>query len=145
MTADELTDVSIPGKVVELIRGHLVVREPPGTLHGVVAANLTVELGSFVREQDLGVVSAQDTGFKIARDPDTVRGPGRALAWRPLPGAGPAAGGGGVVPGRLAAPGGPRAAGATVRGDGQAGRGGGRLSAVHRGVEGRRPAVTGTC
>ncbi len=82
MTADELADVSIPGKVVELVRGHLVVREPPGTLHGWVAANLTVELGVFVREAGLGRVFAQDTGFKIGRDPDTVRGPDLAFVPR---------------------------------------------------------------
>ncbi len=75
MTADELAGTSIPGKVLELIRGHLVVREPPGTRHGAVAADLAYELGVFVREERLGQIFAQDTGFKIASDPDTVRGP----------------------------------------------------------------------
>jgi Uma2 family endonuclease len=79
MTAEELARTSVPGKVLELVRGQLVVREPPSTLHGVVAANLTVELGVFVRKERLGLVSAQDTGFKIDRDPDTVRGPDLAF------------------------------------------------------------------
>jgi Uma2 family endonuclease len=82
MTAEELARTSIPGKVVELVRGHLVVRELPSTFHGVVAANLTVELGAFVRRERLGLVSAQDTGFKIGRDPDTVRGPDLAFVSR---------------------------------------------------------------
>jgi hypothetical protein len=30
MTADQLMHVNIPGKQVELVRGVLVVREPPG-------------------------------------------------------------------------------------------------------------------
>jgi Uma2 family endonuclease len=82
MTAEELARTSVPGKVLELVRGQLVVREPPGTLHGVVAANLTIELGAFVQERRLGWVFAQDTGFKIQRDPDTVRGPDVAFVSR---------------------------------------------------------------
>jgi hypothetical protein len=38
MTADELARTSIPNKQVELIRGQLVVREPPSTHHGSVSA-----------------------------------------------------------------------------------------------------------
>jgi Uma2 family endonuclease len=75
MTADELAGTSIPDKQVELIRGRLVVREPPGTHHGAVSANIALELSAFVRTEKLGQVFAQDTGFKIASDPDTVRGP----------------------------------------------------------------------
>lgn len=82
MTADELARTSVPGKVLELIRGHLVVREPPSTRHGAVAAILTIELGAFVRMEGLGQVFAQDTGFKIERDPDTVRGPDVAFVSR---------------------------------------------------------------
>ena len=75
LTAADIERVSIPGKQVELIRGQLVVREPPGTRHGVIAANLTAHLSNFVRQRGLGAVCAQDTGFKIATDPDTVRAP----------------------------------------------------------------------
>lgn len=75
MTAEELEQLDIPGKVTELIRGQLIVREPPGTRHGIIAANLCVLLGSFVRREKLGAVSAQDTGFKIESNPDTVRAP----------------------------------------------------------------------
>ncbi len=82
MTAEELARTSVPGKVLELIRGHLVVREPPGTRHGAVAADLAYELAAFVRKEGLGQVFAQDTGFKIERDPDTVRGPDVAFVSR---------------------------------------------------------------
>jgi Uma2 family endonuclease len=75
MTAEELARTCIPDKQVELVRGRLVVREPPSTHHGGVSANLAFELSAFVRKQKLGQVFAQDTGFKIASDPDTVRGP----------------------------------------------------------------------
>lgn len=74
--------MSLPGKQVELVRGRLVVREPPGTWHGVIAANLTAQLSNFVRPRSLGVVCAQDTGFKIASDPDTVRAPDVAFIGR---------------------------------------------------------------
>jgi Uma2 family endonuclease len=75
MTAADVERVSLPGKQVELVRGRLVVREPPGTRHGVIAASLGYHLSDFVRRHGLGLVCAQDTGFKIASDPDTVRAP----------------------------------------------------------------------
>ncbi len=75
MTAEELERLAIPGKVTELIRGQLIVREPPGTRHGMIAATLCYLLANFVRPQKLGAVFAQDTGFKIESDPDTVRAP----------------------------------------------------------------------
>lgn len=75
LTAEELETVEIPGKVTELLRGHLVVREPPGTRHGSVAAKLTYLLGDHVYRNTLGVLFAQDTGFKIESNPDTVRAP----------------------------------------------------------------------
>jgi Uma2 family endonuclease len=74
ITAAELERLYLPNKQVELVRGQLVVCEPPGTWHGRIAANLTLSLGGFVKQQGLGVVFAQDTGFQIAADPDTVRG-----------------------------------------------------------------------
>jgi Uma2 family endonuclease len=82
LTADDLERISIPGKVTELIRGRLVVREPPGTWHGIVAANLQYHVSDFVRRHELGVVAAQDTGFKIGADPDTVRAPDVAFIAR---------------------------------------------------------------
>jgi Uma2 family endonuclease len=73
MTAEELLLFDLPGKSTELVRGRLIVREPPGTYHGQVAAKLLVLIGHHVYANSLGVVCSQDTGFKIASDPDTVR------------------------------------------------------------------------
>ena len=75
MTAEELLRLDIRDKSTELVRGRLVVREPPSTYHGRVQSNLNVLLGGFVRAHRLGAVFGQDTGFKIASDPDTVRAP----------------------------------------------------------------------
>jgi len=90
MTAEELLRTRIPDKHVELVRGVLVVREPPGSLHGLVAMNLGVELGVHVKATGAGSVFAAETGFKIESDPDTVRAPDVAFVARdrvpdPLP------------------------------------------------------------
>ena len=72
-TADDLLHFREPGKTAELVRGVLVVREPPSTSHGAQANRLAYRVTQFVEQHDLGEVFAQDTGFKIGRDPDTVR------------------------------------------------------------------------
>jgi Uma2 family endonuclease len=81
-TAEDLLRFREPGKTAELVRGMLVVREPPSTGHGGRAARLTVRVGAFVERAGLGEVFAQDTGFKIERDPDTVRAPDLAFVAR---------------------------------------------------------------
>jgi len=82
LTAADVERMSLPGKQVELVRGQLVVREPPGTWHGAIAAKLAYHLSDFANRQELGLVFAQDTGFKIASDPDTVRAPDVAFVGR---------------------------------------------------------------
>lgn len=82
MSAEELVDVRLPNKSTELVRGRLIVREPPSTYHGRIAAKLTVIIGSFVYANKLGEVFGQDTGFKIASNPDTVRAPDLAFLSR---------------------------------------------------------------
>ena len=74
LTADDVLEMSFPGKVVELVRGHVVIREPPSTRHGRAVANLSYFLATFVRAGDLGIV-VNGAGFKIAENPDTVRAP----------------------------------------------------------------------
>ena len=73
LTAEELLRLELPGRSTELLRGQLVVREPPGTRHGSIAAKLSYLLADHVYLHDLGVVFGQDTGFKIQSNPDTVR------------------------------------------------------------------------
>jgi Uma2 family endonuclease len=79
VTAEQLERVEIPGKSTELVRGRLVVLEPPGTYHGKLAGRLIVRVGAFVEAHRLGEVFGQDTGFKIASTPDTVRAPDLAF------------------------------------------------------------------
>lgn len=75
MSAEELERLHLPNKRTELIRGHLVVREPAGFRHGVVAARVARRLEEFVSANALGVVVGAETGFTLTRDPDTVRAP----------------------------------------------------------------------
>jgi Uma2 family endonuclease len=75
MTADELLRNDIPNKSTELVRGVLVVREPPGCWHGHLSARLTFLFGQHVYPRQSGMLFGQDTGFLIGRDPDTVRAP----------------------------------------------------------------------
>jgi len=75
ITADELLRMSIPDKQVELVRGVLIVREPPGGRHGALSNDLAYRLTDFVKRGNLGTVFGQDTGFQIEADPDTVRAP----------------------------------------------------------------------
>ena len=79
MTAEQLERVDIPGKSTELVRGRLVVSEPPGTFHGKLSGRLLVSVGAFVESHRLGETFGQDTGFKIASNPDTVRAPDLAF------------------------------------------------------------------
>jgi Uma2 family endonuclease len=75
MTADELLLMRDDGYRYELIKGELVRMAPAGGEHGVVSLNITIPLGSYVKANNLGVVFAAETGFKLASDPDTVRAP----------------------------------------------------------------------
>ena len=58
----------------ELVRGEVIELAPPGWEHGRVAVTMTIPLGSFVREHDLGRVVVE-SGYWLERQPDTVRGP----------------------------------------------------------------------
>lgn len=75
MTAEELLRLNLPNKRTELVRGVLVVREPAGYQHGDVAARVLVAIANHVNANRLGRVFAAETGFTLARNPDTVRAP----------------------------------------------------------------------
>jgi Uma2 family endonuclease len=82
LTADDLLEVRIPDKHVELVRGVLMVRELPGFTHGRVTANLTYRLAVHIENTGASLVLLAETGFKLAQDPDTVRGPDLAVVRR---------------------------------------------------------------
>ncbi len=91
MTAEELLTYPEPdNKRTELVRGRLVVREPPGMYHGEYAARVVVAIGNYLThdresrgaEQTRGRVLTCDPGFTLARNPDTVRAPDVAYVSR---------------------------------------------------------------
>jgi Uma2 family endonuclease len=81
-TADELLRMSDDGMRHELVRGELRTMTPPGFEHGRVAATVGVLLGVHARQTGKGVTVAAETGFVLARDPDTVRAPDAAFISR---------------------------------------------------------------
>jgi Uma2 family endonuclease len=75
MTADELLALPKGKDRYELVKGELITMPPAGEEHGEIANNISFLLTAFIRANQLGKTYAAETGFVLARDPDTVRGP----------------------------------------------------------------------
>jgi Uma2 family endonuclease len=82
MTVEDLYVMPDDGFSYELQAGLLVSEPLPGGRHGSVTAAVAGILRAHVREHRLGVVFAGDSGFVLARKPDTVRGPDVAFVSR---------------------------------------------------------------
>ncbi len=74
-TAEMLAAMPHDGRRRELYKGNLRMMSPAGGRHGEVAFMLGYLLGSHVIPRRLGAIFAAETGFLLARDPDTVRAP----------------------------------------------------------------------
>jgi len=75
-TADQLLQLpSGMGQRFELVAGELRVMSPAGWRHGSVTSNLHGKLAMFIEQHDLGMLFGAETGFRLERDPDTVRAP----------------------------------------------------------------------
>ena len=80
MTADEL--LSLPrgdGRRYELIRGVLVEKMPTGDPHGETVARFGTFLTVYSDDNDYGNVRSGEPGYRLERNPDTVRAPD--VAW----------------------------------------------------------------
>jgi Uma2 family endonuclease len=75
MTADDLLNMPDDGWHYELIRGKLVRMTAASYRPSVVSANVTIEMGAFVRRHRLGLVGSAESGFLLFTNPDTVRAP----------------------------------------------------------------------
>ncbi|MDH3717309.1 MAG: Uma2 family endonuclease [Planctomycetota bacterium] len=73
-TAEQLWQANLPQRC-ELVRGELRMMSPTGGEHGVVTMNMAAPMATFVKQHRLGYVFGAETGFIIARDPDSVRAP----------------------------------------------------------------------
>ena len=78
MTAEELMELPDDGFRYELINGELEKMPPPGSPHGRIAFQLSVYLGQFVLEHELGR-GFTEIGFKLTSNPDTVLAPDLAF------------------------------------------------------------------
>jgi Uma2 family endonuclease len=73
VTAEQLS--SYPDRErYELVRGVPRVCEPPGGVHGRLAARIAARLSEHVERHGLGTVLVE-AGYVLRRGPDTVRGP----------------------------------------------------------------------
>jgi Uma2 family endonuclease len=75
MTAEELIQLPDDSLCHELIKGELLTMPPPGDLHGAVTMNLAGLLFIHVKANNLGIMRAAETGFKLESNPDTVLAP----------------------------------------------------------------------
>ena len=75
VTADELLRMPDDGRRYELARGELIEMAPAGARHGRIASRIDRRLGTYVEQSDLGEVFTAEPGFRLERDPDTVRAP----------------------------------------------------------------------
>ena len=75
MTAEELFNMPDDGYRYELVRGELRKMAPAGSEHGDVAADIHINLGSYVKANRLGRTRIAEAGFILERDPDHVRVP----------------------------------------------------------------------
>jgi Uma2 family endonuclease len=82
MTAEELLRLPDDSCRYALVRGELQRMAAAGFRHGAVIMNVAVPLGHHVKDHGLGVVCGAETGFVLARDPDTVLAPDVAFVRR---------------------------------------------------------------
>ena len=75
VTADDLFRMPDDGYSYELVQGRLIRMSKPSPRHGLIGMRLGAALYRFVEERGLGATSAHEAGFKLATNPDTVRGP----------------------------------------------------------------------
>ncbi|CAN5145933.1 MAG: Uma2 family endonuclease [Euzebyales bacterium] len=82
MTAAALFELPDDGWRYELVEGELHRMSPAGGTHGEIAATIGYHLKAFALAAGTGSTFAAETGFLLARDPDTVRAPDAAYVRR---------------------------------------------------------------
>lgn len=74
MTAEDLLRLDTD-QGCELVEGELRMMTPAGFRHGAIAMRLGRRLADHAEPMGLGTVTGEQTGFLLARNPDTVRVP----------------------------------------------------------------------
>ena len=75
MTAEELLRLPVDAVHHELVAGELHMAALLDATRGAMTARIAARLGAYVEEHRLGQVYSANTGFLLARDPDTVCAP----------------------------------------------------------------------
>lgn len=73
-TAEDLESLPSDARY-ELIRGELCLMPNNSAEHGNITATLTIHVGYFIEQNDLGRCFAAETRFTIENNPDTTIGP----------------------------------------------------------------------
>lgn len=74
LTLDEFIALPPCENPRELVRGRIVLMNPPYPWHGFVCSRVDNIFGGFVTQNSLGVACCNDSGVVTERDPDTLRG-----------------------------------------------------------------------
>jgi Uma2 family endonuclease len=74
ITSEEFAKIPDDDYRYELVEGRVVRVSPPGSLHAAVTVQFAILLAQHVRKHNLGTVLSEG-GFRLATNPDTVRGP----------------------------------------------------------------------
>jgi Uma2 family endonuclease len=82
MTAEDLLNMPDDGNRHELVNGELLTMSPANDKHGAVTMKLSVLLYNYVTPNNLGILRAAETGFKLQSNPDTVLAPDIAFIAR---------------------------------------------------------------
>lgn len=72
-TIEEYLNLPTNGTRYELVKGKLVKMSPTGRKHGKIATTLAIELGGYIRQNNLGETYVTDTGFTLDPVAGTVR------------------------------------------------------------------------
>jgi Uma2 family endonuclease len=78
-TADELWAVGDDECRYDLIEGELYRMSPASPKHGAVVQRFSTSLGIYLRANPIGEAYGAESGFRLARDPDTVLAPDAAF------------------------------------------------------------------
>ncbi len=73
MTAEEAAQLSTVNRRFELVKGEYTEMSPASKQHGKVANRIAFMLTQHVADNDLGEVTAAETGFLLSRQPDSLR------------------------------------------------------------------------
>ncbi len=74
LTSTEFFYMAGNGTRQELVKGVVIEMPPPEFIHGSIASQISWLLANYVKPRQLGRV-AVESGYKLERNPDTVRGP----------------------------------------------------------------------